>query len=230
MAVGSLTSRSELITNKYSGKRSARCPEPESVKGSLKKSLNSRSILNFRSSASARVAVLVAVICCVSISANAQESTRLEDTLNFHKVSESLFTAGQIYPLQVPDLQSQGVELVVNLAVADAERNGGESLAVIGAGISYVHIPVLWTEPTSKDLQLFFAMMDAGKGRKTLVHCFANYRASAFTFLYRVLQQDVPLEEAKVDLYAVWDDEAFAEYPVWLDFITTTLAAEGLTL
>ena len=25
-------------------------------------------------------------------------------------------------------------------------------------------------------------------------------------------------------------EEAFAEYPVWLDFITTTLAAEGLTL
>lgn len=188
------------------------------------------SLITLGSTTGARISLLITLIYCFPGHLQAQESTQLKDALNFHSISPTLLTAGQIYPLQVPDLKSQGVELVVNLAVADAERNGGESLAVIGAGISYVHIPVLWTAPTSEDLQLFFAMMEAGGDRKTLVHCFANYRASAFTFLYRVLRQGLPIEEAKGDLYAVWDDESFAEYPVWYDFIKASLAAEGLTL
>ncbi|MEM1142673.1 MAG: protein tyrosine phosphatase family protein [Pseudomonadota bacterium] len=164
------------------------------------------------------------------VCAQTQESQKLSEALNFHRVSDELLTAGQIYPAQVQDLQDQGVELVVNLAVADPERNGGESLAVTGAGISYVHIPVLWQEPTRGDLLLFFAMMDAGGDRKTLVHCFANYRASAFTFLYRVMRLNVPVQDAKRDLYAVWNTEKFEEFPIWKTFIEESLASEGLKL
>ena len=156
---------------------------------------------------------------------SAQEPTDFEEARNFHQISERLFTAGQIYPAQVPALQEEGVELVVNLAVADPKRNADEAFAVAGAGISYVNIPVLWDNPTAADLELFFEMMDARGERITLVHCFANYRASAFTFLYRVLREGVPEEEAREDLLAVWDDHMFEMNPVWLEFIDTTLAA-----
>jgi hypothetical protein len=37
-----------------------------------------------------------------------------------------------------------------------------------------------------------------------LVHCQLNMRASAFTFLYRVIDEHVPPEEAMKALRAVW--------------------------
>ncbi|MFT4769159.1 MAG: protein tyrosine phosphatase (PTP) superfamily phosphohydrolase (DUF442 family) [Glaciecola sp.] len=155
----------------------------------------------------------------------ALEQGVLEEVSNFHRVSDDLLTAGQIYPRHIPTLQSENVELIINLAVADPERNAEEPFAVAAAGISYVNIPVLWSAPTARDLDLFFAMMDARKGRKTLVHCFANFRASAFTYLYRVIRAEVPEAEARKDLYAVWDEAKFDDNPVWRRFVDETLAA-----
>ncbi len=126
--------------------------------------------------------------------------------------------------MQVPKILAENFGLVVNLAVADEERNGREALHVTEAGISYVQIPVVWDAPTRADLDLFFAVMDARGDRKTLVHCFANYRASAFTYLYRVIREGVPESEASADLYAIWNNEAFTEYPQWRTFIDDALA------
>lgn len=159
--------------------------------------------------------------------AYSQEQGVLEGVRNFHRVSDVLLTAGQIYPAQVAALQSENVELIINLAVADPKRNADEPFAVAAAGISYVNIPVLWGAPTTRDLDLFFAMMDARQGRKTLVHCFANFRASAFTYLYRVIREGVPEADAREDLYAIWDAAKFDENPVWRAFIEDTLVTHG---
>ena len=177
--------------------------------------------------------LLVATVALLSLlsavltaaKAVADETTVLTEARNFHRISDTLLTAGQIYPAQVPDLSETGVELVINLAVADAERNAEEAFAVAQAGIGYVNIPVIWDNPTEADLQLFFDLMDARGDRTTLVHCFANYRASAFTYLYRVLREGVPEEEARRDLLAIWDDEAFQQMPQWRRFIDEALAA-----
>lgn len=152
-----------------------------------------------------------------------EDAAPLSEVKNFHRISDVLLTGGQVYPKHVPALDGEGVELVINLAVADAERNGGEALAIADAGISYVNIPVDWKNPTMEDLQLFFAMMDARGSRTTLVHCFANFRASAFTYLYRVLREGVPRDEARADLDAVWFEEKFEENPVWREFIDSAL-------
>lgn len=61
--------------------------------------------------------------------------------------------------------------------------------------------------------------VDAARDRHVLVHCFANYRASAFTYLYRVLRGDVDPKVARPDLDVVWKDEAWAEYPQWRAFV-----------
>ena len=156
---------------------------------------------------------------------SALEPTDLEESRNFHAISETLLTAGQIYPAQIPALQDEGIELVINLSVADPKRNADEAFAVMTAGINYVNIPVLWDNPTAAKLELFFDMMDARGKRITLVHCFANYRASAFTYLYRVLREGVPEEVAREDLLAVWDDALFESNEVWREFMEATLAA-----
>jgi hypothetical protein len=49
-----------------------------------------------------------------------------------------------------------------------------------------------------------------------------NYRASAFSFLYRVLELKTPVEKALADLNDIWklDD-------TWLTFVNEVLAAHN---
>lgn len=147
------------------------------------------------------------------------DADRIDQIYNYHAIDDELSTAGQVTPAQVPALKAAGIEMVVNLAVADEKRNASEGFLVSQQGIAYTQIPVVWDEPTFGDLELFFAVMDARQGRKTLVHCFANYRASAFTYLYRTLRLGVPEAEARRDLEAIWTAESFAEYPHWREFM-----------
>ena len=155
-----------------------------------------------------------------------QEPLNPEAIYNYHQISESLGTAGQVYPVQVPWLVSENYELVINLAVASEERNLEESYHITSTGMSYMQIPVIWDTPTEADLNLFFAVMDGRGERKTLVHCYANYRASAFTYLYRVIREGVPEIEAREDLHVIWNETAFQEYSQWRTFINQTLAAD----
>lgn len=169
-----------------------------------------------------RVVAAAALVLHAAI-APAQEPTDFEQARNFHAISETLFTSGQIYPSQIPALQEEGIDFIVNLSVADPKRNAEEPFAVMSAGINYINIPVLWQQPTREELELFFDVMDVRGERVTLVHCFANYRASAFTYLYRVLRAGVPEAEAREDLLAVWDDELFEKNPAWRIFIDEML-------
>ena len=68
-------------------------------------------------------------------------------------------------------------------AVAD------EGKLVAEDGPTYVNIPVSWQQPTYEDFELFSAVMNGARDRKVLVHCQLNMRASAFTFLYRVVHE-----------------------------------------
>ncbi|MEE4279364.1 MAG: protein tyrosine phosphatase family protein [Halieaceae bacterium] len=187
-------------------------------------------IVPSRFSLALRFLVVGVLLAATSAHSSAQSQDRddpsLDSVRNFHRISESLLTSGQIYPAQIPSLQAEGVDFVVNLAIADPERNAEEPYAMMSAGMNYVNIPVDFQQPSQEDLELFFAVMDARGDRKTLVHCFANFRASAFTFLYRVLREGVPEDEARADLLAVWDEETFEKNPAWVKFIDDTLAAQ----
>lgn len=159
-------------------------------------------------------------LACLALQAGA--ATAAEEPLylyNYHGISERLATAGQLTLEQVPQLAEDGFELVINLAVADPERNAGEAFRVVQTGMAYTQIPVDWQQPTLADLQLFFDVMDARGERRTLVHCFANYRASAFTYLYRTLRLGVPEAQARADLDAIWTGELRAKYPLWVAFM-----------
>ena len=89
-------------------------------------------------------------------------------------------------------------------------------------GMSYVHIPVPWQAPFPCGLPNFCAVMNSQPGQKTLLHCKMNYRASAFSFLYRVLELDTSLDDAAKDLFAVWTPDQ-----TWLEFINNVLAANN---
>ena len=149
----------------------------------------------------------------------------LQDIINYRRLSDHLITGGQPTEAQLALAVAAGIEVVINLGRLDPayaltdERGTVESLGVI-----YEHIPVIWAEPTAADLDAFFAVMDRHAGRRVCVHCAANYRASAFIMLYRVLRLGWRIEDARPDMDAIWD---LAEYPQWQAFLESVLA-EGI--
>lgn len=140
----------------------------------------------------------------------------LDSVRNFQIVDERLTSAGQIAYDQIPEIRERGYEVVVNLAIADQDRNGLEGFHVAEEGLAYVHIPVDWEEPRVSDVRMFFDVMEANRERSVFVHCFANMRASAFVYLYRSLIEGVPDEEARATMHAIWDP---AEQQQWADLI-----------
>lgn len=146
------------------------------------------------------------ILAASSVSAEAQEAPApLETVRNFQQVSDRLASSGQIGDEQIPLLREAGYEVVVNLAVADEERNGREGFLVAQEGLAYVHIPVDWNRPSLDDVALFFDVMEANEDRRVYVHCFANMRASAFVYMYRTLVEGVPEEQARTTMDEVWD-------------------------
>ena len=144
-----------------------------------------------------------------------------EDIRNFLPFSEKLFTGGMPKADQLVDAAQNGVQVVINLAphsAADALPN--ETELVTSLGMQYVNIPVDWSTPTQDGLDRFLATMDANEDKKILVHCQANFRASAFASLYRILRQGWEPDEAMQGMHKIWDEE---DYPMWKKFIQDTL-------
>jgi len=175
--------------------------------------------------------VLVALLVVMSgaVPADAQQATPedLTTILNYHEVSDQLTTAGQIEYDQVPLLEEQGYEVVINLATANPERNAMEGFHVTGEGMTYIHIPVDFATPQVSDVKMFFDVMEANKDRKLFVHCIANFRASAFVYLYRTMVEGVPDEEAKQDMEAIWDPGSQPRYSAWAELIERTQSELG---
>lgn len=140
---------------------------------------------------------------------------------NFRRLAPGLITGGQPSEMELAAVAAAGVEVVINLGRLDpAYALVDEKGTVEGLGMTYKHIPVVWDQPTAADLNAFFAALDQHAGRSLLVHCAANYRASAFIMLYRVLRLGWRLDDALPDMRAIWNP---AEYPAWQAFIDAAL-------
>jgi len=122
---------------------------------------------------------------------------------------------------QMDAIAEAGVQVVINLAphdVPDAIPN--EANLVESLKMQYINIPVNWNTPTKDGLNIFMDAMDANKDKKILVHCQANFRASAFISMYRILRLGWKQEDALEIMHSIWDEDA---YPVWKMFIEGTL-------
>jgi protein tyrosine phosphatase (PTP) superfamily phosphohydrolase (DUF442 family) len=156
------------------------------------------------------LALLTVAICAPTLGQTADED--LATILNYVKISDQLATSGQIADTQIKSLEEAGYEVVVNLATASLERNGIEGFLVVQGGMTYVQIPVSWAEPSMRDLEMFFDVMEMNRDRKVFVHCFANMRASAFTYLYRTLKEGIDPEEARKAMTPVWDPNELEQW------------------
>ena len=150
-------------------------------------------------------------------------TTDLADIYNFLPIDERWATAGQPTVEQFAAIKAAGYEVIINLGMPDSPRAVLNEMEVVAAqGIDYVAIPVVWEAPTGADLAAFFAAMNANQAKKRFVHCIANMRVSAFTFLYRVLVLGVPVEDAHQRLHQIWEPN-----PLWQQFIDEQLATYG---
>ena len=113
------------------------------------------------------------------------------------------------------------MQVVINLALHDVPSALSEEESLVESlGMTYINIPVIWDHPTRENLDQFLAAMDAHSDARVLVHCEANYRATAFPALYRILRQDWKREDALDVMHQVWNEE---KYPVWRKFIEESI-------
>ena len=147
-------------------------------------------------------------------------SSPLANIYNMLSLTDKLGTSGQPTSAQLAAIKEAGYEVVINLATGTTPRDlPNEADVVATQGMEYIHIPVVWDNPTEADLARFFEVMDATQDKKRFVHCIANMRVSAFMFLYRVLRQGMPLDEARATMSQIWQPN-----PIWQKFIEAELA------
>src|SRR5688500_3130118 len=145
----------------------------------------------------------------------------LEEIPNFLALSENVLTGGMPNEAQLADAARRGVELVINLAphqVSNALPN--ETELVTSLGMQYINIPVIWNTPTKDGLDRFMDVMEENKDKRILIHCQANFRATAFVALYRILRQGWNANDAMEGMHRIWDTE---DYPIWKMFIEENL-------
>ena len=141
----------------------------------------------------------------------------MNDIYNYLYYHEKLSSSGMPTEEQVKAIAQAGVQVVINLAPNDVPQAlPNEEHLVQSLGMEYIHIPVNWGTPTRDGLNVFMDKMDANADKKIHVHCEANFRASAFIAIYRILRLDWKEEDAFIMMHKVWDEDA---YPVWKLFI-----------
>ncbi len=175
------------------------------------------------------IAIIGATLLLSSLSACAEDSStrdrnqpmmNTDGIFNYVEYSPTFASSGQPTKEQLAELKETGFQRVVYIAFSDQERAlPAEDRIVKELGLDYVHIPVDWKKPLEREYEAFARAMAVDPERKTLLHCQANFRASVFSMLYRVLERGVPLTQAKADMNEVW-----VPNQVWTDFARSVLS------
>jgi len=124
--------------------------------------------------------------------------------MNYHEVNERITTGGHFVDDGLAVIHKKGVKVVVDLRDKPPE---GQKEKLAQLGIEWINVPVVWKDPKQADFERFTKVMNQHQDDYVLVQCQANYRASAMTYLYRVLVEKVPEDVAGEDLIAVWEPE-----------------------
>jgi protein tyrosine phosphatase (PTP) superfamily phosphohydrolase (DUF442 family) len=139
---------------------------------------------------------------------------------NFQEVSGVLACSGQPREGQLALIAANGYKVVINLGLLDTKYAlKDEASSVKNLGLTYYHIPVLFDSPQMDSLKAFIETMNEHAGEKTLVHCAANYRASAFMGLYLFSKTEMTEEEMTDFIENIWRPDH-----VWEDFIEDGVA------
>jgi len=140
-----------------------------------------------------------------------------EDIINYRHVTDQISTSGQPTEEQLRAAAAEGFTTVINLATLNPRYSlENEAGLVQSLGMAYHHIPVDWENPQASDFAAFEAVMMQLPASKTLIHCAANYRVTAFYSLYAMKHLGWSEAQAAEFRATIWDN---SEYPIWEKFI-----------
>ena len=149
----------------------------------------------------------------------------LAEIVNFRQYSPTFASSGQPTREQFSTIAENGFERIVYIAFTNNQGALTDADQVIkGLGMEYMQVPVDFDNPLPPDFYAFADYMQRNISKKTLLHCQVNARATAFSFLYRVIYEGVPIAEAKEDMNTVWQPNE-----VWRDFIFAMMAENNLS-
>lgn len=148
-----------------------------------------------------------------------------QDIYNYRKVNDHLVTGGQPTEEQLRDAAAEGFEAVINLATLQPGRSLEDEDGLVHAlGMAYYSIPVVWDHPTIEDFQRFEAVFSRLAETKTLLHCAANFRVTAFYSLYALKHLGWSEEQAETFRQSIWQG---SDYPIWEQFIRDVKAQQA---
>ena len=140
---------------------------------------------------------------------------------NAVRVNDQILTGGQPTEDQLRAASAEGFTTVLNLATYDSRSLPDEAGLVRSLNMDYIHIPVVWQAPKQSDFEHFEQAMTQLAAGKTLIHCAANFRVTAFYSLYA--QKHLGWSEAQAEALRakIWEG---SNEPVWENFITSIKA------
>jgi protein tyrosine phosphatase (PTP) superfamily phosphohydrolase (DUF442 family) len=173
--------------------------------------------------------IITSLVAAASLSSTVyaveEVSPALAEIINFRQYSENFASSGQPTLEQFQTIADQGFERIVYIAFTNNPNALADADQVVkGLGMEYMQVPVAFDNPLPDEFYAFADSMQRNTGKKTLLHCQVNARASAFSFLYRVIYEQVPVAEAKADMNTVWQPNE-----VWRDFIFEVMAQNNLS-
>lgn len=134
---------------------------------------------------------------------------------NWRRFDDRITTSGQPSEAELGEIRALGVTHVINLGLHSHERAlPDEAASVAAQGMTYVHIPVDFAQPTEADFQRFRDALAAIGERPVHIHCIVNARVSAFLYRHRRDVARSGAAEAKALMESIWRPGG-----VWARFI-----------
>lgn len=145
-----------------------------------------------------------------------------QDIYNYRRVDEQISTGGQPTEDQLRAAAQEGITGVISLVPFDPKRSLPDEAGLVQSlGMTFVHIPVDWQHPTEADFDAFESAMQGRGASKTLIHCAANFRVTAFYALYAIKHLGWTKEQAETFRASIWQG---SDYPQWEAFIASMYA------
>jgi uncharacterized protein (TIGR01244 family) len=144
-----------------------------------------------------------------------------QDIYNYLPVDEQTITSGQPLEAQLQAAAEEGFTAVINLApTSEGNALPDEAGLVQSLGMTYYSIPVDWANPTAQDLIAFETAMNQRPAGKTLIHCAANYRVTAFYSLYALKHLGWSVEQAEAFRASIWAGSYNLIWGMFIDELT----------
>ena len=134
---------------------------------------------------------------------------------HWRRLNKRVTTSGQPSEDELREIAALGVTHIINLGMHDHEKALADEAASVSAlGMSYIHIPVEFGDPTDQDFSQFCGELENLQDKTVHIYCIANLRVTSFLYRYQRDVLNLPEADARRLMDSVWRPGG-----VWAKFI-----------